>query len=137
MPRPKRSEARKHVLFVDDDEILIEMNIGRLEGMGYKVTATTDSLQALALFRAHPGNFDLVITDHVMPRMTGIKLAGRLKELRPDVPIILLTGIDNETAVDEALRAGISACAPKVLSEKELAHLVEDVLREPVKGARV
>jgi len=66
-----------------------------IERAGYVVSACTDSVQALAEFRADPLHFDLVITDLTMPHLTGDKLARELLKLRPDLPIILTTGLGN------------------------------------------
>ena len=123
-----RNQKERKVLFVDDDEILVEMNICRLESMGCNVTASTDSLEALEIFQAAPNGFDLIITDQRMPNMTGIELAKKIKGIRPDIPIILLTGLDDAEAMDKGLQAGISACAPKVICEQDMAELVDEVL---------
>lgn len=73
-----------------------------LERLGYTVTARNNSIEALATFQIQPDHFDLVITDQTMPGMTGVDLARRMLQIRPDIPIILCTGfsslIDEETA---------------------------------------
>jgi len=62
-----------------------------LERLGYRVTATTDSQEGLALFQAEPNGFDLVVTDQTMPGMTGVRLAEEILRIRPDIPVILYT----------------------------------------------
>jgi PAS domain S-box-containing protein len=88
-PLPRGTER---ILFVDDEEILVEMGKSMLEWLGYKVTATKSSVQALELFTAHSDAFDLVITDLTMPDLTGRDLAEKLTAIREDIPIILCTG---------------------------------------------
>ncbi len=67
-PAPK---GKERILFVDDEELLVEMAEGMLGRLGYKVLGKTDSVDALQTFAEDPGAFDLVITDHTMPNMTG------------------------------------------------------------------
>jgi CheY-like chemotaxis protein len=62
-----------------------------LEPLGYEVTTKTDGVEALELFKAQPGRFDLVITDMTMPKVTGEDLAAALMEIRQDIPVILCT----------------------------------------------
>ena len=82
----------ERVLFVDDEEILVELWGDILENLGYTVTATTESAKALEIFLSRPDRFDLVITDMTMPGMTGIDLSKEILGLRPAIPIILCTG---------------------------------------------
>jgi DNA-binding NtrC family response regulator len=87
------SMSKKRVLLVDDEEFVISAEQEMLERyFGYKVTALTSSVKALEVFRARPNHFGLVITDMIMPQMTGEILAKELIALRPDIPVILCTG---------------------------------------------
>lgn len=87
------SMSKKRVLLVDDEEFVISAEQEMLERyFGYKVTALTSSVKALEVFRAEPNHFGLVITDMIMPQMTGEILAKELIALRPDIPVILCTG---------------------------------------------
>ena len=63
-----------------------------ISGLGYDVTALTDSREALDLFKEDPKQFDLVITDTTMPHMPGDILAQEMMKIRPDIPIIICTG---------------------------------------------
>ena len=84
--------GNEHILLIDDEKILVEMVKKILERMGYSVETRTSSIEALALFSAQPNRYDLVITDMTMPNMTGEKLAEKLIQIRPDIPIIICTG---------------------------------------------
>lgn len=85
--------TKERILLVDDEEFVISAEQQMLERyFGYKVTALTSSIEALQVFRAKPDHFDLVISDMIMPKMTGDILAKELIALRPDIPIILCTG---------------------------------------------
>ncbi len=123
--------GEEHILFVDDEEILVMMGRKMLQRMGYKVTGLTDSRAALELFRQHPGHFDLMITDQTMPEMTGIELARAILQIRPKMPIILCTGYSNIVSEESALATGISAFAFKPLVKQEIASLIRTVLEAP------
>jgi PleD family two-component response regulator len=71
--------GREHILFVDDEKPIIELNSALLKRMGYDVTATASSTEALALCSRAPGDFDIVITDQAMPEMTGIDRGKRIR----------------------------------------------------------
>ena len=84
--------GKERVLFIDDEEFLVEWGQALLERMGYEVTAMNDSTEAFETFSSDPSRFDLVITDQTMPGFTGLNLARELLKIRPDIPIILCTG---------------------------------------------
>jgi len=84
--------GHERILFVDDEEALGEMGRDLLEELGYKVTVRASGIEALALIKADPSAFDLVITDQTMPEMTGMQLAKEILALVPQVPAILSTG---------------------------------------------
>ncbi len=120
--------GKERILFVDDEELLVEMAEGMLGRLGYKVVGTTDSANALQTFAKDPHDFDLVITDHTMPQMTGATLAQKLKEIRPDIPIILCTGYSETISQEKAESMGIDGFVMKPLSRNELGEVVRRVL---------
>ncbi|MGH6985188.1 MAG: response regulator, partial [Stellaceae bacterium] len=79
------------ILVVDDDSLVAESTVSMLEHLGHSAILTTSCIAALEALRTEP-QIDLVITDQVMPGMTGIELARRIRQLRPELPIILATG---------------------------------------------
>jgi CheY-like chemotaxis protein len=90
----------ERVLFVDDEPALVTLTIRGLARRGYRITGCSDPLQALATFRAAPDAFDAVVTDLSMPSMSGFALARELREIRSDVPIVIMSGF--VSADDEA-----------------------------------
>ena len=80
-----------HILVVDDDSLVAESTVSMLEHLGHRAILTTSCIAALEALRTEP-QIDLVITDQVMPGMTGIELARRMRQLRPELPVILATG---------------------------------------------
>jgi len=124
-PLPTGTER---ILFIDDEEALVEIGSRILEQLGYEVVAKKSSVQALELFRAEPDRFDLVITDMTMPRMTGDKLAREFMKLRPQIPIMLCTGHSRLISEKKAKEIGIKAFVMKPLVMRNLAETVRKVL---------
>lgn len=123
------SEGGKEcILFVDDEDILVELNNTRLTQLGYEVVPTTSSLEALTIFKKEPGRFHLVITDYTMPDMTGVELAKKLLKVRSDVPIILCTGYNERISPDKARKAGIREFLLKPQGKHELDLAIRRVL---------
>lgn len=120
----------ERILFVDDEELLVELGVLMLEQQGYKVTGRTNSLDALTTFQNQPDSFDAVITDHTMPGLTGSELALRILQIRPDIPIILCTGFSNLISEEKAELLGIKGFAMKPLAKKEIASLLRTLLDE-------
>jgi len=118
----------EHILLVDDEKMLVEMSQTMLERMGYAVTARTSSMEALTTFRNQPDAFDLVITDQTMPGMTGIDLARKMLQLRPDLPIILCTGYSSRLSKEQVRAYGIKGFALKPLAKKDIAVLIRSIL---------
>jgi len=82
----------ERVLLVDDEQILANLAAAFLTQAGYRVTKFYDPASALGAFRAHPDDYDVLLTDLAMPGMTGVDLAAEMRELRPDLPVVLCTG---------------------------------------------
>ena len=133
-PEKREEEAilkgTERVLFIDDEQALV--NVGRqlLETLGYKVTTRTSSTEALELFKSRPDGFDIVITDQTMPNMTGDELANELIAVRSDIPVILCTGFSTRTREDKAHEMGIRGFVMKPLVLRDLAKTIRKVLGE-------
>lgn len=122
--------GEEKILFVDDEEPIVEVGQLMLQNLGYTVTAVTSSTQALETFRASPHDYDLVVTDLTMPQMTGDSLAKKMLEIRDDIPIILCTGYSENMDEGFTHRAGIRRFLKKPISMQELAHTIRTVLNE-------
>lgn len=118
----------QRILFVDDEPALVDMGQQRLSRLGYKVEACTSSVEALSLFQDDSARFDLVITDMAMPVLSGDRLAKRLIEIRPGIPIILCTGFSKHISNEKAAACGIRAFLMKPITIKEMADTVKRVL---------
>ncbi|HVN97421.1 MAG TPA: PAS domain S-box protein [Syntrophorhabdaceae bacterium] len=122
------AKGTERVLFIDDEPMLTEWGRTTLTRLGYKVTAVTDSKQALSIFSSDPSQFDLVITDHTMPSMTGVQFSKELLKIKPGIPIILCTGHSETVSPDIAREAGIKEYLMKPMAREEFAQAVRRVL---------
>lgn len=120
--------GNEHILLVDDEQPLVDIGKQMLERLGYKVETRTSSIEALNLFKADPNRFDLVITDIVMPNMTGDKLADKMFEIRPGIPIVLCTGYSEKFTRQQASEMGIESFLMKPLVMQDLATTVRQAL---------
>ena len=125
--------GKERVLFIDDEEFLVEWGQALLERMGYEVTAMNDSTEAFETFSSDPSRFDLVITDQTMPGITGLNLARELLKIRPDIPVILCTGHSESVTLDKLKEAGIREFLMKPLAKKDLAEVIRRVLDKETK----
>jgi PAS domain S-box-containing protein len=120
----------ERILFLDDEKQMAELGEEMLAPFGYKVTAMTDSKEALEMFRANTGAFDLIITDMTMPVVTGKQFALEVKALRPELPIILCTGFSELINEIKARESGIDAFLMKPYSTGDLMRTIRRVLGE-------
>ena len=128
VPEPPLPTGSEHILFVDDEPVLTEIGQQMLELLGYRVTTRTSAVEALELFRRDPARFDLMITDMTMPHLTGERLAKKLMEIRPDIPVILCTGYSEQVSEEQARALGIRAYVLKPLVMKDLAATIRRIL---------
>ena len=118
------------ILYIDDEEDLVDIAKEMLGSLSYKVVGTTSSIEALKLFQANPEKFDLIITDMAMPKMTGVELAKEFMRIRPDIPIILCTGFSEAITEEEAKALGIRKFILKPILKDKLALAISRVLYE-------
>ncbi|MFW6241861.1 MAG: PAS domain S-box protein, partial [Thermodesulfobacteriota bacterium] len=116
------ARGRERILLVDDEPAIARLERTMLERLGYRVTAFQESQEALAAFRRAPDQFDLALTDMAMPRMSGERLSRELLAVRPDIPIVVLTGYSARLDPDAAAKLGIRGFLRKPVSRAELAN---------------
>lgn len=116
------------ILFVDDEEMLVDIGQKTLERLGYHVVAETDSAKALEIFREDPAYFDLVITDQTMPQLTGSELASELLALRPGIAILLCTGYSSNMGEAGTTEIGIKGFINKPVEISVMANIVRNTL---------
>jgi len=120
--------GNERILFVDDEEVVVDASRRILMRLGYDVTVSTDSRDALSFFRSKPEEFDLVITDRTMPNMTGVELAKELIKIRQEIPIILCTGYSPLITPKKSNAIGIREFVMKPFSRHEIAGAIRKVL---------
>jgi CheY-like chemotaxis protein len=124
---PARGNGER-VLLVEDEAPLLAGTAEVLTRLGYEPMPFSDSRAALAAFEAAPAMFDVVVTDEVMPGLTGTGLAGVVRRHRPDLPIVLVSGYTGPLLTQQALAAGVSELLMKPLQSREIATTLARVL---------
>ncbi|EAR49853.1 Signal transduction histidine kinase [Oceanicola granulosus HTCC2516] len=123
-PEPERAHKERLTIVAVDDDVLVSMGtVGLLEDLGHEVIECHSGKEALAAL-AERDDVDLLITDHAMPRMTGVELAREVRALRPDLPIILATGYADMPAGGADY---ITARLEKPFSDSALADLLAEL----------
>jgi predicted ATPase/signal transduction histidine kinase/CheY-like chemotaxis protein len=125
-PLPRGNGER--VLLVDDDANVLAMTAPVLSRLGYEPVSFSDSRAALAAFEAAPRSFDAVVTDDVMPGLTGTGLASLLRQQRRELPIVLVSGYSGPILAQRALAAGVSELLVKPLQSRDIAAALARVL---------
>jgi CheY-like chemotaxis protein len=100
----------------------------------FRPVARTSPIEALELFKAKPGYFDLVITDQTMPGMTGDALARELIRLRPGLPVIICTGYSQTIDEKRAAAMGVSGLVMKPMLITEISAAVRKALGQAAPG---
>jgi CheY-like chemotaxis protein len=119
------------VLFVDDEVEIIQMASHMLSTLGYQPVVVPSGTEALRLFRENPSRFDVALIDQTMPGMIGTELARELLAVRPDLPIILVSGF-SETILPQHIEAlGIREFMMKPIIMRHLAETLRKVLDQP------
>jgi PAS domain S-box-containing protein len=126
--------GKERILFVDDEEFLINVGKQMLERLGYRVTTRSNGPEALELFRDQPDRFDLVITDQTMPRMTGLELAREMIAVRRDLPIVLCTGFSEGLTAERTRDLGIRDFIMKPVVLHDLARTIRRALNNTDTG---
>jgi PAS domain S-box-containing protein len=126
-PIPTGSES---ILFVDDETMIVDIVKKMLESLGYHVTVRTNAIEALEAFRYNPDGFDLVVTDMIMPKMSGLELAEKILQISPGFPIVLCTGFSMGMKEEKVARHCVREIIYKPILKREMATAVRRTLDE-------
>ncbi len=110
------------VLLVDDETALVRLGEELLARLGYEPVGFESSAQALECFRAEPGRFDLVLSDEAMPVMTGSELAQQIRAIRPEIPIVLMSGYVSPALAARAKELDVVEILGKPLAARDIAR---------------
>jgi CheY-like chemotaxis protein len=123
------------ILFVDDEKPLALLGQIILENLGYKVESFTSVKEALKLVEGNPTRFDLVITDLAMPEISGIDFSAKIREIRPDLPVILATGYTASLTNEIVQKMGIMRLLLKPHSTRSLGIAANEALHASSRGS--
>ena len=126
--RRSATTGTERLLVVDDESAVLESTQFMLQQLGYQITACGSANEALTCFIADPNGFDLVLSDMTMPRTSGVELLRRVREHRPEIPVILMTGFAGLLNEAELKRYGINEFIIKPLSAQELGTTIRRCL---------
>lgn len=118
----------QRILYIDDDNALVDLFTRQLERRGYRVKGCVDADDALKHLRTDPHGVDLVITDYNMPRMSGVDVARAVRSIRPGLPVIVTSGYITEQLRSQAAEAGIAAIVSKPNTVEELGALLQNLV---------
>jgi signal transduction histidine kinase/CheY-like chemotaxis protein len=122
------------VMLIDDEEMVAQVMTSGLQRQGFRVVTHTDSRKALVDFSQTPEIFDVVVTDQIMPHMSGVRLTRKIHEIRPDIPVILFTGFRDSFHETQAREAGVVEFLLKPGSHRDLANLITRLVRRKMAG---
>jgi len=121
----------ERILFVDDEEALARLGQKMLTRLGYTADAETNPAAALKTVQARPDDYAVVVTDLTMPGMTGADLAKQLREVKSNLPVILITGYNGSLTLNRIQSIGIQELLLKPLTAQALGEAVERALLSP------
>jgi CheY-like chemotaxis protein len=124
------------VLFVDDDPSIVRLAQISLGQLGYEVSTFTDPLQAIEEFSKRAAGFDVLVTDATMPKVSGSMLAVAIRKMRPELPMILVSGAEDRLGQQELQDAGFNACLSKPYRPTALARIIQDLCANRVATKR-
>jgi PAS domain S-box-containing protein len=120
----------QHVLYLDDDEVMLVLAKRLLALQGYRVSGFQDPHEALAAVRAHPREFDLVVSDYNMPMLSGLGLAREIASIRADLPILISSGYLSEEQRAELMRSGVRDVLHKERMLEELGPAAQRLVQD-------
>jgi CheY-like chemotaxis protein len=125
---PVHAQGRgRRVLFLDDNEELVSALVKTLSRQGYRVSGHTVPEAALDAVRAEPQAYDVFVSDHKMPGMSGLDVARELSRIRPDLPVIIISGyVDNELQ-RMARELGVRRLLHKLHTLDELVEVIDQL----------
>lgn len=123
--------SQRHILVVDDDELVSEYLGALLEAESYNVVVLNEPRAALKYFEEHPDDFDLIITDQVMPGLTGVEISQKILKLRPGMPILLITGYSEKITAENAKSFGLKGFFSKPINEDLFLNEISNLVAAP------
>jgi len=129
----KPLKGDEYILFVDDEPEITFMGKKMLENLGYKVTISSNSISALEEFKREPDRYSLLVTDQSMPNISGTDLAIMMKEIRPELRVIIITGYADNLSDETLSQSGISEVILKPMILDDFSKIIRRVLDKNIK----
>ncbi len=118
------------ILFVDDEDMIIDVGQAMLEKLGYRVVVSRDGLDAVKKVANIGNEIDLVILDLIMPGMDGGETFNRIREIKPEIPVMLSSGYSVNGQATKIMQRGCNGFIQKPFNLSELSQKVREVLDE-------
>jgi PAS domain S-box-containing protein len=134
--RPKNSASTETILLVEDEEMVRNLARAVLKMHGYTVLEAANGGEALLICQRHEGPIHLLLTDVVMPRMSGRELAEQLAGMRPDMRVLYMSGYPDQSIVHHGILDGDIALIGKPFTPDELVFKVAEVLHQNVNSSQ-
>ncbi len=128
------SQESYRIMFVDDDTdiaSMIRIGVGRT---GHHIQTYTNPEEAVEVFRKDPWQFDLIVSDISMPRISGLDLLLEIRNTRPEMPVILCTGHESFTDLDSAYRTGADLIIIKPITWQILVEKISELMKQKKKN---
>jgi CheY-like chemotaxis protein len=125
----KKKGGNERIMIIDDEVQVANVTAACLKKVGYRVTTYNDSMEAVTDFRSDPYCCDLVITDMLMPNMTGAELSREMLSIRKDLPIIMVTGYSEHCDRERSMEIGLREYLFKPIKHQALREIVRKVLK--------
>jgi PAS domain S-box-containing protein len=122
---PRVGRGGRRVLVLDDEKVVVRSTEALLQRCGYEVRAFTEPHDLFETLRHDPLGYEIVLTDHNMPRLSGLEVAKFVADIRPDLPVLLLSGFVPERLEEDAVRAGVKQVLHKPCSLADLCAAIE------------
>lgn len=128
-PQTQRSEWRGQgrILVIEDEETVRRVSTQMLKSMGFETVAAINGKQGLDLFAEHPKAFDAVLLDLTMPKMDGAETFVKIRQLQPQIPIILMSGYNEQDAVSRLGSKDMAGFLQKPIKQNELQDLLRRI----------
>jgi two-component system cell cycle sensor histidine kinase/response regulator CckA len=117
-----------HVLYLDDEQALVFLVASAVTRLGHRVSGFSSAPEALAAFREHPQDFDLVLTDMSMYGMSGLEFAQQVLQIEPRAAVVIATGCEDPNWADHARASGVRAVIEKPSTIDAMAEAISDLL---------
>lgn len=128
---PEQSTVKGHglILVIEDEEIVRKLFVRTLKSLGYDILTANDGEEGVKIYRKNKEEIDLVLLDLLMPKMNGEEAFYALKEMNPDVKVIITSGFSQETNIDKLIKDGALSFIKKPCRKHELSNAIQSALK--------